>query len=171
MGRGEVPDVRIHPDPTPETHPSISVCRSSEHIVRCYSHHLLPSLRSGRYHQHSVNLTGPCCSDGFHLCLNGLNLIKEMFQDAIGSGTSSVYEPIKHLRRGVEIQIVAPKVSAHCAACASTAIECTELIEVSVCLRGQDGAIRCVSLSCVAEGLIALPGDTKYPGVQWYPAV
>ena len=74
----------------------------------------------GRYHRHSIDLTGPRCSDSFQSCLDGLRLMKKMFQDTIGSGSDPIYEPIKHLRRGVEVQMVAPKVSTHRAADAST---------------------------------------------------
>ena len=37
--------------------------------------------------------------------------------------------------------------------------------------RSRWGHTVCVSLSCVTEGLTALSGDTKYPGVQCYLAV
>lgn len=105
------------------------------------------SLHSGRYHRHSINLTGPPCSGSFRLCLDGLRLAGDMFRSTI-SGNGPLYEPIKHLRRGVEIQIIAPKVPAHHAANASAAIACTELVEVSSYLRGCDGtsSIRYVSI-------------------------
>ena len=71
-----------------------------------------------------------------------------MFQDVIGSGSGSIYEPIKHLRRGVEVQMIAPKVSAHRAADASTAIGCTELIELGAYTRDHSEVsdVRCVCL-------------------------
>jgi hypothetical protein len=69
-----------------------------------------------------------------------------MFQAAIGPG--SIHEPIKHLRRGVEIQAIAPKVSAPHAAAASAAIGCAELIEVGSYSRGYNeaGPIQYVSI-------------------------
>ena len=63
-----------------------------------------------------------------------------MFQGTIGPGSDLIYEPIKYLRRGVEIQMIAPKVSPHHAAHALTAIGCTELVELSAYLRGHDEA-------------------------------
>ena len=74
--------------------------------------------------------------------------MKKMFQDTIGSGSGPIYEPIKHLRRGVEVQMVAPKVSTHRAADTSTAIGCTELIELSAYVRDhrEISDVRCVTL-------------------------
>lgn len=102
----------------------------------------------GRYHRHSIDLTGPCCSDSFRSCLNGLHLATKVFQDAIGSASHPICEPIRHLRRGVEIQMIAPKVSAYHAAHASAAVGCAELIKLGTYSRGHGEAsnIQCVCL-------------------------
>lgn len=60
-----------------------------------------------------------------------------MFRNAIGVA-GSVYEPIKHLRRGPEIQIVSPEVPLSRATAASSAISCTDLFEVTSYSTGLD---------------------------------
>ena len=90
-------------------------------------------------------MTGPWCSGSFRLCLDGLRLAREIFQNTIGAGLGSLCEPIKHLRRGVQIQVVAPKVPAYDAVSASGAIECAELIELRSYLR-DPGGMQCVYL-------------------------
>lgn len=65
------------------------------------------------------------------MCLHGLRLAGRMFQRAVGSVNGSFHEPLKCLRRGVEIQVIAPKVSPSHAAAASTAVDCTELIDLT----------------------------------------
>ena len=61
-----------------------------------------------------------------------------MVWKAVG-GTDRIRGPIKHLRRGVEIQVICPKVSSSLAATATTAVSCTELVEVASYSAGFDG--------------------------------
>jgi len=76
-----------------------------------------------------------------------------MFRDVVGPGSGLIHEPIKHLRSGVVIPIIAPKVSAYHAARASTAIKCTELIEVSTYSSGYNGTsnVQCVYVSLICH--------------------
>ena len=69
-----------------------------------------------------------------------------MFQQSVGLG--SLPEPIKHRRRGVQIEITAPKVPTYDAVCASSAIGCDKLIELSGYMRDPGGATntQCVFL-------------------------
>ena len=64
-----------------------------------------------------------------------------MFQRMVGSGRDSLCEPIRHLQRGVEIHIVAPKVPACLAADALVPIDCADLIEVSSYSRHFNGDV------------------------------
>ena len=117
------------------------ICRYTADIV------FRSSLRSGRYARHSIDLTGPCSSSNFRSCLDGLRLVTGMFQDALGPfGDAFTREPIKHLRRGVEIKIVAPKVPAHRPI--TSAVDSAELIEISAYSRALERAseIQYVSL-------------------------
>lgn len=78
------------------------------------------------------------------MCLEGFRLASEMFQKAIGPGVALLGEPIKQLRRGIEIQMFAPKVPLDCATSASTTIASTDLIDVGSysCGYNGDGDIR-----------------------------
>jgi hypothetical protein len=81
-----------------------------------------------------------------------------MFRTAVSPG--SIHEPIKHLRRGVEIQVIAPKVSAAHAAAASTAVGCAELIEVCGYSRGCDKASPIQYVSVIYD-LCAMTGSHR----------
>lgn len=62
-----------------------------------------------------------------------------MLAHVICSGDGRVNKLIKHFRRGIEIQVIAPKVPAHHPVGPSTVVPCTEVIEVSSYLRGSNG--------------------------------
>lgn len=101
---------------------------------------ILPShLRKGRFHRHSIDLTGPRNSSEFQLCLDGLRLAREMFRGVVGPENGLIHEPIRYLRRGIEIQAIAPKVPAHRAANALTAVGCSDIIDVSSYSMGDSG--------------------------------
>ena len=117
---------------------------------------------------------GRLCNELKCSCLDGFRLAGEIFRNTIGSGLGSPCEPIKHLRRGLEIQIIAPKVSAYHAASASAAIGCTELIKLNTYSYDHERAsnVQCVHLCEMSQKvLITLSGDTKYPGMLWYREV
>lgn len=167
MDRGKVSDVWIRSGSRPQTCSAFQVCEICCELGNPTD--ILPqsSFQSGRYHRHSIELTGTRSSSAFQSCLDGLRLARKMFQDTIGSGSISISEPIQHLRRGVGIRIVAPKVPA----ChqASTAVDCSEVIEVGSFSRTCKTASEIryaflTSSACVIEMLNTPSGEGKYPG-------
>src|ERR1700679_2221296 len=101
MGRGKVSDVRLCSNTTLKAHSALWVCVEPCCQVNTTNILSRPSLRSGRHHRHSIDMTGPTCSDSFKLCLDGLRLASGMFRNLIGPANGPIHDPIKHLRRGV----------------------------------------------------------------------
>ena len=88
----------------------------------------------------------------------------------VGPGRDSLCEPIRHLRRGMEIHIVAPKVPACLAADALVPIDCADLIEVSSYSRHfNSDVIRSAAISStLIKVLTTLLADAPSPQTRCY---